>query len=60
VGDPHAILVLDETGVVKQGTASAGVAKQYVGSVGKLENAQVGVFLAYASPRGVAFLDRAL
>ncbi len=60
VGDPHAILVLDETGVVKKGTASAGVAKQYVGSVGKLENAQVGVFLAYASPRGVAFLDRAL
>ena len=60
VGDPHAILVLDETAVVKKGTASAGVAKQYAGSVGKLENAQVGVFLAYASPAGVAFLDRAL
>jgi SRSO17 transposase len=60
LGNPHAILVLDETGVVKQGVASAGVAKQYAGSVGKLENAQVGVFLAYASPRGVAFLDRAL
>jgi SRSO17 transposase len=59
-GDPHAILVLDETAVVKKGTASAGVAKQYAGSVGKLENAQVGVFLAYASPAGVAFLDRAL
>jgi len=59
-GDPHAVLVLDETAVVKKGTASAGVDKQYAGVVGKLENAQVGVFLAYASPRGVAFLDRAL
>ena len=46
--------------MVKKGTHSAGVAKQYVGCVGKLENAQVGVFLAYASPQGVAFLDRAL
>ena len=52
--------MLDETGVVKKGTHSAGVAKQYVGCVGKVENAQVGVFLAYASPQGVAFLDRAL
>jgi len=60
LGDPAAILVLDETAVVKKGTASAGVDKQYAGSVGKLENAQVGVFLAYASPQGVAFLDRAL
>jgi SRSO17 transposase len=49
-----------ETGVVKKGVASAGVAKQYLGAVGKVENAQVGVFLAYASPKGVAFLDRAL
>ena len=60
LGDREAILVLDETAVVKKGTASAGVAKQYAGSVGKLENAQVGVFLAYASPCGVAFLDRTL
>lgn len=60
LGDPAAILVVDETGVVKKGTASAGVAKQYVGCVGKIENAQVGVFVAYASPTGVAFLDRAL
>ena len=60
LGDDQAILVLDETGVVKKGTHSAGVAKQYVGCVGKVEHAQVGVFLAYASPRGVAFLDRAL
>jgi len=60
LGDAQAILVLDETGVVKKGTHSAGVAKQYVGCVGKVENAQVGVFLAYASPLGAAFLDRAL
>jgi SRSO17 transposase len=46
--------------VVKKGTASAGVAKQYCGTVGKLENGQVGVYLAYASAKGVAFLDRAL
>jgi SRSO17 transposase len=60
LGDEQAILVVDETGVVKKGTASAGVAKQYTGAVGKVENAQVGVFLAYASPKGVAFLDRTL
>jgi SRSO17 transposase len=60
LGDPAAVLVVDETGVVKKGHASAGVAKQYVGAVGKLENAQVGVYLAYASPTGTAFLDRAL
>ncbi len=46
LGDDQAILVLDETGVVKKGTHSAGVAKPYVGGVGKVENAQVGVFLA--------------
>jgi SRSO17 transposase len=55
LGDAEAILVLDETGVVKKGTASAGVAKQYTGAVGKVENAQVGVFLAYASPKGSPF-----
>ena len=60
LGDPQAILVLAETAVVKQGPASAGVAKPYAGVVGKVENAQVGVFLAYASPHGVAFLDRTL
>src|SRR5262249_52921357 len=60
LGDPQAILVLDETGFVKKGTHSAGVAKQYTGTVGKVENAQVGVFLAYASSKGVAFLDRTL
>ena len=60
LGDPGAVLVVDETGFVKKGMASAGVAKQYSGSVGKVEQAQVGVFLAYASPKGVAFLDRTL
>jgi SRSO17 transposase len=60
LGDPAAVLVLDETGFVKKGTKSAGVAKQYTGTLGKVENCQVGVFLAYASPAGVAFLDRAL
>jgi SRSO17 transposase len=59
-GDGAAVLVVDESAVVKKGTHSAGVAKQYAGCVGKLENAQVGVYLAYASPTGVAFLDRAL
>jgi SRSO17 transposase len=60
LGDPAAILVVDETAVVKKGTASAGVAQQDAGTVGKLENAQVGVYLAHASPQGTAFLDRAL
>ncbi len=60
LGDPAAVLVVDETGFVKKGTKSAGVAKQYTGTLGKIENCQVGVFLAYASPRGVTFLDRAL
>jgi SRSO17 transposase len=60
LGDPEAVLVVDETSFVKKGTHSAGVAKQYAGCVGKLEQAQVGVFLAYASPKGVAFLDRTL
>jgi SRSO17 transposase len=60
LGDEQAILVVDETGFLKKGTASVGVAKQYTGTVGKVENAQVGVFLAYASPKGVAFVDRAL
>ena len=65
LGDPEAVLVVDETGFVKKGTKSAGVAKQYTGTLGKIEQCQVGVFLAYASPptpvrRGAAFLDRAV
>jgi SRSO17 transposase len=60
LGDPDAILILDEAGFLKEGTKSAGVARQYTGTAGRIEDAQVGVFLAYASRRGTAFLDRAL
>jgi len=60
LGDCDAVLVVDETGFLKQGAKSAGVARQYSGTAGRIENCQVGVFLAYAAPRGCAFLDRAL
>ncbi len=60
LGDPEAVLILDETGFLKKGTKSAGVARQYTGTAGRIENAQVGVFLAYARRHGTAFLDRAL
>jgi SRSO17 transposase len=59
-GDPEGIGVLDETGIPKKGTRSVGVAKQYCGAVGKLENCQVATLLTYASPRGHVFLDRRL
>ena len=58
--DEGAVLVIDETGFLKKGTKSAGVARQYTGTAGRVENCQVGVFLAYASGRGRAFLDREL
>jgi SRSO17 transposase len=57
---PDAVLVLDETGFLKQGKASCGVARQYTGSAGKVTNCQVGVFAAYVSRHGHAFIDRAL
>ena len=60
LGAPDALLVLDETGFLKKGTKSAGVARQYSGTAGRRENCQIGVFLAYASAKGCAFLDRAL
>jgi SRSO17 transposase len=60
LGDPEAVLILDETGFLKKGTKSAGVARQYTGTAGRIENAQVGVFLAYASRHGAALIDRAL
>ena len=60
LGDDRAVLILDETGFLKKGTHSAGVARQYTGTAGRIENAQVGVFLAYASRHGTAFLDREL
>lgn len=60
LGDEQGALVLDETSFPKKGTKSVGVARQYCGSLGKRENCQVGVLLAYASPRGHAFVDREL
>ena len=59
-GDPGAILVVDETGDVKKGTATVGVQRQYSGTAGRIENAQVAVYLTYAAPRGHALIDRAL
>lgn len=61
LGDPGAVLVVDETGFVKKGTESAGVQRRYTGTAGRIENSQVGVFLGYAShpsatPFGVAAL----
>ena len=60
LADPHAVLVLDETGFVKKGAKSVGVAAQYCGAVGKIANCQIGVFLAYASAAGPVLLDRDL
>jgi SRSO17 transposase len=58
--DPDAVLVIDETGFLKKGRHSAGVARQYSGTAGRIENCQIGVFLAYASRLGHALLDREL
>lgn len=55
-----AVLVIDETGFLKQGKASCGVSRQYTGSAGKITNCQIGVFASYVSARGHAFIDRAL
>lgn len=60
LADPDAVLVLDETGFLKQGHASCGVARQYTGSAGKITNCQIGVFASYVSRHGHAFIDRAL
>jgi SRSO17 transposase len=60
LADPQAVLVVDETSFVKQGTKSVGVAAQYCGTVGKIANCQVGVFLAYATQAGPVLLDREL
>jgi SRSO17 transposase len=54
------VLVVDETGFIKKGDKSVGVKRQYTGTAGKTENCRVGVFLAYASERGAAFIDREL
>jgi SRSO17 transposase len=60
LGEPGAVLVLDETGFVKKGDRSVGVQRQYSGTAGRIENCQIGVFLAYAGANGQALLDRAL
>jgi hypothetical protein len=60
LGDPGAVLVVDETGFLKKGTTSVGVQRQYSGTAGKVDNCQLGVFLAYAAPKGRAFIDREL
>jgi SRSO17 transposase len=60
LGHPGGVLVVDETGFLKKGAKSCGVARQYSGTAGRVENCQVGVFLGYATPKGRALLDRAL
>ena len=61
LGDPGAVLAVDETGFLKKGRMSAGVARQYTGTAGRVENCQVGVFLAYCAPDGArALIDREL
>jgi len=60
LGEPDGVLIADETGFLKKGTRSAGVQRQYSGTAGRTENCQIGVFLAYASARGHALIDREL
>jgi SRSO17 transposase len=60
LGDVGAVLVVDETGFLKKGTTSVGVQRQYSGTAGKVDNCQLGVFLAYASRKGRAMIDREL
>jgi SRSO17 transposase len=60
LGDPAGVLILDDTGFLKKGVRSAGVQRQYSGTAGRVENCQIGTFLAYATPRGHALIDREL
>ena len=60
LGDPGGVWIVDDTGFLKKGVRSAGVQRQYTGTSGKIDNCQLGVFLAYASPRGRALIDREL
>lgn len=60
LADDEAVLIIDETGFLKQGKASCGVARQYTGSAGKITNCQIGVFASYVSRHGHAFIDRTL
>ena len=56
LADDDAVLVIDETGFLKQGTASCGVARQYTGSAGKITNCQIGVFATYVSRHGLSLI----
>src|ERR671927_492018 len=60
ISGPDGVLIVDETGFLKKGEHSVGVARQYSGTAGRIENAQIGVFLAYASRKGHALIDREL
>jgi SRSO17 transposase len=60
LASPEAVLVIDETGFLKQGQHSCGVGRQYTGSAGKITSCQIGVFAAYVSDKGCAFIDRQL
>lgn len=60
MGDPDGVVIFDESGFVKKGNDSIGVARQYCGTIGKVENCQVGVFEAYASRHGYALIDKRL
>jgi SRSO17 transposase len=60
IGDPQGVLVVDETGFLKKGMKSAGVQRQYTGTAGRIENCQIGVFLAFAGRHGHALIDREL
>ena len=60
LGSPEAVLVIDETGFLKKGSHSAGVARQYSGTAGRIENSQIGVFLAYRTCAGQTLIDREL
>jgi SRSO17 transposase len=60
IGDESGVLIFDESGFVKKGEDSAGVSRQYCGSIGKVENSQIGVFAAYASKLGYTLIDNEL
>jgi SRSO17 transposase len=60
LGSPDGVLIVDETGFLKKGTQSVGVARQYSGTAGRVENCQIGVFLSYGSSKGHALIDREL
>jgi SRSO17 transposase len=60
LGEPDAVLVVDETGDLKKGTTTVGIQRQYTGTAGRIENAQVAVYLVYAAKAGHAIIDREL